>query len=53
VKELGEGLGYCVAGDLGVAGECVDGAPESLGVGTIYGLDAFARFQHGRCAFHR
>jgi hypothetical protein len=43
-QDLGEGLGYRVAGDVRVAGEGEDGAPESFGVGPVDGLDALTRF---------
>jgi len=48
VEDLGEGLGHCVAGDLRVAGEGVDRAPEPFGVGPIHGLDALVRLKYGR-----
>ena len=52
-EELGEGLGYRITRDLGVAREGVNGAPQPLGVGPVHGLDALAGFQSHNCAFHQ
>ena len=53
MENLGKGFGHGIAGNLGIAGECVDGAPQPFRVGAVHGLDALARVQHGHCTVHR